>query len=176
MSVPILRPAAEADIVAIAAIYGHSVATGTASFELEPPDAEEMLRRMRALDEAGYPYLVAEAGGTVLGYAYAGAYRPRPGYRHTVEDSVYVAPFAHRQGVGRRLLARLIEECTRLGFRQMVAVIGDSQQAASIGLHRAQGFEPAGILKAVAYKFDAWRDQVLMQRALGPGDSTPPSR
>ncbi len=171
---PAIRPAAPADIPAITAIYGHAVRYGTASFEIEPPEPAEMLRRLKGLVEAGYPYLVAEVDGTVGGYAYAGPYRPRPAYRWSVEDSVYVAPGIHRRGVGAALLARLIAEAERRGFRQMVAVIGDSAQAPSIALHRAAGFRLIGTIEHVGYKFGRWLDSVLMQRALGPGAGEPP--
>src|SRR5262249_38130558 len=154
--------------------YAHAVRFGTASFEIEPPDEAEMTRRQRALIDNGYPYLVAESGGTVLGYAYAGPYRARPAYRFSVENSIYVAPEAHRGGVGRLLLDRLIAEAETRGYRQMIAVIGDSAQAASIGLHRAAGFRMIGNIEAVGFKHGRWLDSVLMQRALGPGDSTMP--
>jgi phosphinothricin acetyltransferase len=148
---------------------------GTASFELEPPDETEMARRQRTLIDGGFPYLVAERGGALVGYAYAGLYRVRPAYRYTVEDSVYVAPEAHRQGVGRALLDALIARCTDAGFRQMIAVIGDSTlQAASINLHAAAGFRLIGTLDAVGYKHGRWLDSVYMQRALGAGGAAPP--
>ena len=170
----VIRAAVPADIPAITRIYAHAVRFGTASFELEPPDAAEMMRRQRALLDNGYPYLVAESDGTVLGYAYAGPYRTRPAYRFSVENSVYVAPEAHRRGVGRLLLDRLIVEAEKRGYRQMIAVIGDSAQAASIGLHRAAGFRLIGNIESVGFKHGRWLDSVLMQRALGPGDSTMP--
>ena len=170
----IVRPATRADIPAITRIYGHSVEHGTASFELTAPDEAEMTRRFKDLTAHGFPYLVALVDGAVVGYAYAGSYRTRPAYRFTVENSVYVAPESHRLGVGKALLKVLIEACTEKGFRLMVAVIGDSKQAASIGLHEAAGFEHAGIFKNIGYKFDRWLDSVLMQRALGPGASKPP--
>src|SRR5262249_52713430 len=132
-----IRPATLADIPAITAIYAHAVTTGTASFELSPPDEAEMTRRMQSVLDGKFPYLIAEIGGTVAGYAYASFYRTRPAYRFTVEDSVYVAPHMQRRGVGKALLRELIEACTALGFRQIIAVIGDSNQAASIGVHRA---------------------------------------
>ena len=168
-----IRPTAEADLAAVQAIYAHHVATGTASFELEPPDLEEIRRRWSALVSGGYPHLVAADGAKVLGYAYAGAYRPRPAYRHAVEDSVYVDAAAHGRGIGRALLARLIDECERRGFRQMVAVIGDNVPA-SIALHASLGFVHAGRLVAVGFKFSRWCDSTLMQRPLGPGAGAPP--
>lgn len=174
MTAPTVRPAAETDIPAICAIYRPAVLTGTASFELEPPDDSEMLRRFRSLVGAGYPYLVAEADAQILGYAYAGPYRPRPAYRFSVENSIYVAPDAHRRGVGRILLAALIDICTRQGYRQIIAVIGDSGQSASIGLHRSFGFRFSGTVHSVGYKHGRWLDSVIMQLPLGPGDTAPP--
>ena len=174
MSSVSIRPATLADIPAITRIYAQSVSTGTASFELEPPDEAEMARRMQALFDGGYPYIVAEIGGAIAGYAYAGSYRPRPAYRFSVEDSIYVDPSAQRRGAGRLLLERLIEECERRGFRQMVAVIGDSAQTPSIELHRALGFRMVGTVENVGYKFGRWLDSVNMQRALGPGATTRP--
>jgi L-amino acid N-acyltransferase YncA len=176
-----IRPAETRDLPAITRIYAHAVRHGTASFELDAPDEVEMTRRHQALVNGGFPYLVAEQdsespASEVLGYAYAGPYRPRPAYRFTVEDSVYMAPHAYRRGIGRALLARLILECEAHGFRQMVAVIGDSAQTPSIALHEALGFRHVGTLQAVGFKFDRWLDSVLMQRALGgggPGNSAP---
>lgn len=174
MTTPTVRAATEADVPAIAAIYRPAVRNGTASFELEPPDDAEMTRRFRALTQAGYPYLLAEAEGRVLGYAYVGPYRPRPAYRFSVENSIYIADDAQRRGVGRVLLEALIEICTANGYRQMIAVIGDSAQSASIGLHRAFGFHFSGTVHSVGYKHGRWLDSVIMQRALGPGDTTQP--
>ena len=172
---PAIRAATAADIPAITAIYDHAVRHGTASFELEPPNAAEMARRLQALLDGGYPYLVAEADGAVAGYAYAGAYRPRPAYRWSVEDSIYVASQMQRRGIGAALLARLIADAEARGFRQMIAVIGDSAQAPSIELHRALGFRPIGAVENVGFKFGRWLDTVLMQRALGPGAGAPPN-
>jgi L-amino acid N-acyltransferase YncA len=163
-----IRPARPSDIAAITRIYGHAVRHGTASFELDPPDEAEMARRQDALIAGGFPYLVAQAGGEVLGYAYAGPYRARPAYRFSVEDSVYIAADAQRRGLGRLLLARLIAESEARGYRQMIAVIGDSDQPASIALHTTLGFRLIGTLQAVGFKFDRWLDSVLMQRPLGP--------
>jgi L-amino acid N-acyltransferase YncA len=157
-------------MAAITGIYAEAVRHGTASFEIDPPDSDEMLRRYRALASGGFPYLVAEGAGAVVGFAYAGPYRMRPAYRWTVEDSVYVAAPAQRRGVGRALLAALIAESEVKGFRQMIAVIGDSAQAPSMALHRAAGFRSVGTLESVGFKFGRWLDSVLMQRALGPGD------
>jgi L-amino acid N-acyltransferase YncA len=169
-----VRPATPADIPAITRIYAHAVIHGTATFELEPPDATEMTQRMQALLGGGFPYVVAENSGALLGYAYAGPYRTRPAYRFTVEDSIYVDPDAQRRGVGRLLLARLIEESERRGFRQMIAVIGDSAQTPSIEVHRTLGFRMIGNIENVGFKFGRWLDSVLMQRDLGPGATTQP--
>lgn len=171
-----IRDCRDHDIPAIAAIYGHWVTHGLASFELTPPDAAEMARRRQAVLAGGYPYLVAEAAdGRVLGYAYASAYRTRPAYRFAVENSIYVAPGAGRGGVGAALLDALVGACTARGFRLMVAVIGDSGNAASIGLHRRAGFAPAGVLPAVGWKHGRWVDSVLMTRPLGEGAATAPA-
>jgi phosphinothricin acetyltransferase len=174
MSDPATRPATPADNPAITRIYAHAVRHGTASFELEPPAEQEMLQRQRALLDGGYPYLAAEIDGVLAGYAYAGAYRARPAYRFSVEDSVYVDPAMHKRGIGRLLLSKLIEEAERRGFRQMIAVIGDSAQTPSIELHRALGFEWIGPIKNVGFKHGKWLDTVLMQRALGEGATTDP--
>jgi L-amino acid N-acyltransferase YncA len=171
-----VRDSRAEDLPAITAIYGHWVRHGLASFELEPPDLAEMARRREAVLAGGFPYLVAEAGdGTVLGYAYANLYRARPAYRFACEDSIYIAPGLGRSGAGRALLTALIARCEAAGLRLIVAVIGDSANAGSIGLHRALGFAPAGVLPAVGWKHGRWVDSVLMTRALGPGASTPPS-
>ncbi len=172
---PTVRPATLSDIPAIARIYAHAVETGTASFELTPPDDAEMARRMSALLDNGFPYLVAEVDGAVAGYAYAGPYRARPAYRFTVEDSVYVASEAQGRGVGSALLPVLVEESAARGFRQMIAVIGDSEQAASIALHARAGFYYVGTLPHVGFKFGRWLDTVMMQRPLGPGATNAPS-
>ncbi len=169
-----IRPVDPGDIKAITGIYAHAVTYGTASFELDPPDETEMTRRMQALLDGRYPYLVSESDGAVVGYAYAGPYRARPAYRYSVEDSVYIDPAAHGRGIGRALLDRLIVESEKRGFRQMVAVIGDSAQTPSIELHRAAGFRLIGTIENVGYKFDRWLDSVLMQRRLGPGATTKP--
>jgi len=169
-----IRPAALADIPAITRIYAHAVEHGTASFELAPPDEAEMTRRMQALLDGKFPYLAAELDGRVAGYAYAGLYRTRPAYRLTLEDSVYVAPEAQRRSVGRALLAALIETAATRGFRQMIAVIWDSEQTASIALHAALGFAYIGTLPSMGFKFGRWLDTVLMQRALVPGSTTAP--
>lgn len=165
----VIRPATPADIKDITAIYAHAVEHGTASFEIEPPSITEMTTRQKILLDGGFPYLVADAGGTVAGYAYAGPYRPRIAYRHAVEDSVYVNPRVVRRGIGRLLLTALIERAEARGFRQMVAVIGDSQQTPSIELHQKLGFVPVGTLTNIGFKHGRWLDTVLMQRPLGKG-------
>ena len=177
MTQPTLRPAKPSDIPAITAIYQPAVLEGTASFELEPPSEEEMLRRFKTITDAGYPYFVAELDGRIAGYAYASAYRTRPGYRFTVENSVYIAPDAQGKGIGRVLLAAVIDACTATGFRLMVAVIGDSANFASISLHRRAGFTFCGTIHSVGFKFGRWLDSVIMQLPLGEGDrSTPAER
>jgi len=167
-----IRPATPADVPAITRIYDHAVQHGTASFELDPPGEAEMAHRIAGLHEAGFPFLVADGDGRVLGYAYAGPYRLRPAYRFTVEDSIYLAPEVQRRGLGRRLLEELLALSEQRGFRQMIAVIGDSANAGSIRLHRAVGFYPVGTFENVGFKFGRWLDSVLMQRALGPGSGT----
>jgi phosphinothricin acetyltransferase len=172
-----LRAAARADLTQITAIYAEQVACGSASFEYTPPSIAEMERRYDAIAAAGYPYFVAESGqGVTVGYSFASAYRSRPGYRYTVEDSVYVAPAAAGCGIGRMLLARLIEACTQRGDRLMVAVIGDVGNAASVALHRALGFVDVGRMPGVGWKFGLWIESLLMQRPLGAGCTQPPTR
>jgi L-amino acid N-acyltransferase YncA len=161
-----IRACTVADIADVQAIYAHHVRTGFGTFEEEPPSLEEMRQRFVALASQDFPFHVALIGGRVAGYAYAGPFRPRAAYRHTCESSVYVAADAQRRGVGRELMMRVIDECQRLGKRQMLAVIGDSANAASIGLHSALGFVSAGIFRNIGYKFGRWVDVVLMQRAL----------
>ena len=170
----LIRDSSAADIPAITAIYAHWVTHGLASFEVEPPDPTEMARRRDAVLAAGFPYLVAEAPEGLLGYAYASAYRARPAYRFSVENSVYVAPGAGRRGIGLALMEEVIAQCTGAGFRQMVAVIGDSGNAASIALHKRAGFTTAGLLKAAGWKHGRWVDSVLMQRPLGAGAEASP--
>ena len=171
-----VRLATDADVPAIAAIYAHHVATGTASFELLPPSVNEMRERFDACRKGDYPFFVAVRAGRVVGYAYAGPYRARPAYRHTVENSVYVDPGEIGRGVGSALLPVLIEHCAARGFRQMIAIIGGSDNAASIRLHAKHGFVEAGRLVAVGYKHERWLDTVMMQIALGPGSASSPSR
>ena len=169
-----IRESAANDIDAIQAIYAHHVETGIGSFEEVPPSAAELATRRLAVIDKGFPYLVAEAEGALLGYAYAAPFRPRSAYRFTVEDSIYVAPVRQRLGVGRGLLAALIERCTALGQRQMLAVIGGSENLSSIGLHAAMGFTEVGRLPAVGLKFGRWADIVIMQRSLGSGSASLP--
>ena len=164
---PTVRAARDADVAEIAAIYGHYVRTALATFEVDPPDAAEMARRRAGVLAHGLPYLVAELEGSVAGYAYAAPYRLRPAYRFTVENSVYVHPAHAGKGLGRLLLSGLIAGCEAAGARQMVAVIGDSGNAASIGLHAALGFRHVGVLRSVGFKSGRWVDTVLMQRPLG---------
>jgi len=174
MSSADIRPAGPGDVAAITRIYGEAVANGTASFEIEPPTEAEMARRLEALVAKNFPYVVAERAGVVVGYAYAGPYHTRPAYRWSIEDSVYVAPEFQRQGLGRLLLARLIADAEARGFRQMIAVIGDSANAGSIELHAAAGFRRIGAVQSVGFKHGRWLDCVLMQRPLGRGDATAP--
>lgn len=169
MSTVTVRAAEAADLPALQAIYAHHVLHGFASFEEEPPPVEEMQSRWKKVLELGLPYLAAELDGAVVGYAYAGAYRPRPAYRFTIENSIYIRDGLAGRGVGKALLLELIARCSARPWRQMVAVIGDSDNHASIGLHRSCGFRLVGTFEAVGFKHGRWVDSVLMQRALGPG-------
>ena len=171
-----VRDATEADMPAIQAIYAHHVLHGLATFEEVPPSVAVMTERRASVLRAGLPYLAAQFDGQVVGYAYATAYRPRPAYRHTIEDSIYVANGLGGRGVGVALLQALIARCERGPWRQMLAVIGHSGNTASIALHRRCGFEPIGTLHAVGFKLGRWVDTVLMQRALGDGDRSLPSK
>jgi L-amino acid N-acyltransferase YncA len=171
-----LRPATPEDIGEIQAIYAHHVLHGLASFEEEPPSAAELLRRYEEVTRRGLPYLVADFAGTIAGYGYCTLYRSRSAYRYTLEDSVYVRAGAEGRGVGGALLAELIRRCEAAGYRQLVAVIGDSANAASIGLHASQGFLHVGTLRSAGFKFGRWVDSVIMQRPLGTGDGSPPKR
>jgi phosphinothricin acetyltransferase len=168
----LIRPSQAGDVPAIAQIYGHAVLHGAGTFELDTPDAAEMARRRDDVLAKGLPWLVAERDGQVIGFAYANQFRPRPAYRYCLEDSVYLHEAARGQGIGRLLLAELIAQCEARGARQMLAVIGDAQNAGSIGVHRACGFEHCGVFKAAGWKFGRWLDVVLMQRALGEGNAT----
>ena len=171
-----IRPAAAADLAFITEIYEHAVRYGTATFELIPPDLAEMTRRFGVLMDGGFPYFVATLEGRVIGYAYAGPYRPRPAYRFTVENSVYLQPAIHRRGIGLQLLQRLIAESEARGYRQMIAVIGDSANAGSISVHTKTGFKMIGTHPNVGFKFGRWLDTVMMQRALGDGATTLPEQ
>lgn len=174
-TLPVLvRDACEADFPQIQATYAYYVTRSAASFEEVPPDLDEMLRRWREVTGRGLPYLVAESNGEVLGYSYAGPWRTRSAYRYTIENSVYVAPMTVRRGIGRAMMQTLIDRCTALGYRQMIAVIGDSANLGSIGLHRSLGFRQEGILRGVGLKFGRWVDVVIMHRPLGPPDAPPP--
>jgi phosphinothricin acetyltransferase len=171
----IVRAATEADAEALAEIYGDAVLHGFGTFEEEPPSAADMDGRRRAVQDKGLPYLVAEIDGRVLGFAYAGPFRPRAAYRYTLEDSVYVSPEAKGKGVGRAVLSAVIAACESLGIRQLMAVIGDSENAGSIGLHRSLGFEQTGVGRSVGFKHGRWVDIVHMQKALNGGDGAPPA-
>ena len=170
----VIRPSRPEDLPAITEIYRHHVLNGAASFELTPPTLDEMTQRRSSVLSHGFPYLVAEDAGSIVGYAYAGQFRPRPAYRFYLENSIYLAPAAARRGIGRALMAELITRCEAAGARQMVAVIGGSDNLASIGLHSALGFVHAGKLEASGWKFGRWHDTVLMQRPLGAGHTTAP--
>ena len=174
MNTPLIRDSRDADLTAIQAIYAHHVLHGTGTFEITPPDLAEMTRRRADVVKNGFPYLVAHEGDRVLGYAYVNWFRLRPAYRFTVEDSIYIDESARGRGVGRLLLTALIERCEAKGLRLMIAVIGDSANAPSIGLHKAMGFQPAGMLPATGWKHGRWVDTVLMTRPLGLGATAPP--
>ena len=175
MSTPLLiRPSLPADLPAITAIYGWNVDHGTGTFELDAPDQAEMARRLADVFSKGLPWLVAEQAGVLRGYAYANHFRPRRAYRFCLEDSIYLAGEAQGQGLGKLLLAELMAQCEAGGARQMLAVIGDSANGGSIGVHRSLGFEHTGVMKAAGWKFGRWLDVVLMQRSLGAGNTSAP--
>jgi phosphinothricin acetyltransferase len=170
-----IRPATEADLPSITAIYGHAVLHGTASYEYDPPSLKEMTSRFDMLKAGRFPYLAAETNGEVIGYAYAGPFRTRPAYRFTVEDSIYLAPSAQGRGTGKLLLRQLVRECEALGFRQMTAVIGDGAvNLASVRVHAALGFTECGRIMGSGFKFGRWCDTVLMQLAMNGGAATVP--
>jgi L-amino acid N-acyltransferase YncA len=169
-----IRTAEAGDAPALANIYGHHVAHGFGTFETDPPTADDMAGRVAAVLALGLPYLVAETDGAVAGFAYGAPFRPRASYRYTVEDSVYIGPDRLGQGIGKRLLGAVIEACQGLSLRQMVAMIGDSENARSIGLHRAMGFTPVGVFRAIGFKHGRWVDVAMMQRSLDAGADAPP--
>ena len=173
---PTIRPSQDADLPAITAIYAHHVLHGTGTFEIDPPSLADMTTRRADVLSKGLPYLVAEdEDGTVLGFAYGNWFKPRPAYRFSAEDSIYLADAARGRGIGKRLLAAFVEQAEAAGVRKLIAVIGDSANAGSIGVHRAAGFTQVGVLKSVGWKFGAWRDIVLMEKPLGAADTTDPA-
>ena len=171
---PLIRPSRDEDIPAITAIYRHHVLTGTGTFEIDAPSENDMLTRRADVLAKGLPYLVVEDAGQVLGFAYCNWFKPRPAYRFSAEDSIYMAADAHHKGLGKALLAELCAQAERAGVRKFLAVIGDSANAGSIGVHRSVGFTPVGIVKSCGWKFDRWLDVVLMEKPLGAGNSTAP--
>ena len=173
-AMPLIRSSRDGDITAITAIYAHHVLHGTGSFETEPPSVADMTTRRADVLSKGLPYLVAEDDGKIVGFAYGNWFKPRPAYRYSVEDSIYLAPDLHRKGLGRAMLAELLARCEAVGIRKMMAIIGDSANAGSVGVHRALGFEQVGVIEACGWKFGAWRDIVIMQRVLGLGNTHPP--
>ena len=170
----IIRPSTDADLPAITAIYAHHVLTGTGTFEVDPPSLEDMRGRRADVLSKGLPWLVAVENSQVIGYAYCNWFKPRPAYRFSAEDSIYLSPEAAGKGIGRTLLAELMSQAQRAGVRKLIAVIGDSANTGSIAVHNAAGFLPVGVLKSCGWKFDKWLDVVLMDKALGEADSTPP--
>ena len=171
----LIRPSREEDLPAITAIYAHHVLHGTGTFETDPPSVADMSARRADVLSKGLPYLVAEEAGSVVGFAYGNWFKPRPAYRYSVEDSVYLAPGSAGKGLGRALLSELLARCESAGIRKIMAIIGDSANAGSVGLHRALGFTPVGIVESCGWKFGAWRDIVIMQKTLGAGDTLPPA-
>jgi len=170
----ILRPSQEQDLPAITAIYGHHVLHGSGTFETEPPSLADMTARRAEVLARQLPYLVAEDGGRIVGFAYCNWFKPRPAYRFSAEDSIYLTPDVHQRGLGRALLAELAAQAEAAGVRKLIAVIGDSANAGSIGVHRSVGFEQVGVLKSCGWKFERWLDAVLMEKTLGAGSSLPP--
>jgi phosphinothricin acetyltransferase len=171
---PIIRPSRDEDIAAITAIYAHHVLHGTGTFEVDPPSEADMTARRAEVLTRGLPWLVSEKDGRLTGFAYCNWFKPRPAYRFSAEDSIYMAPHAKGQGMGRVLLAELITQAERAGVRKLIAVIGDSANTGSIGVHRSTGFRPVGVLASCGWKFDRWLDVVLMEKPLGQGDTTSP--
>jgi L-amino acid N-acyltransferase YncA len=170
---PMIRPSRDEDIASITAIYAHHVLNGTGTFEIDPPSVADMAGRRADVLSKGLPYIVAEEAGQVIGYAYCTWFKPRPAYRFSAEDSIYLAPGVHGKGIGRALLAELAAQAERVGIRKLIAVIGDSKNAGSVGVHRSLGFTHVGILKSCGWKFNQWLDVVMMEKALGSGDTTP---
>ncbi len=171
---PDIRPSTDADLPAITAIYAHHVLHGTGTFEIDPPSVADMTARRADVLSKGLPWLVVTEGETVLGYAYCNWFKPRPAYRFSAEDSIYMAPEAAGKGLGRILLSELAAQAERCGVRKLIAVIGDSANAGSVGVHRSVGFEPVGVLRSSGWKFDRWLDVVMMDMSLGQGSDTPP--
>ena len=171
---PTIRPSRDDDIDAITLIYAHHVLHGTGTFEVDPPSVQDMRARRAEVLARGLPWLVAESDNQVSGFAYCNWFKPRPAYRFSAEDSIYLAPHANGQGLGRALLAELATQAERAGVRKLIAVIGDSRNTGSIGVHRALGFQHVGVLASCGWKFDRWLDVVLMERSLGLGDTTSP--
>lgn len=171
---PIIRASRDSDIAGITAIYAHHVKTGTGTFEIDPPSETEMAARRADVLSKGLPYLVMERDGQVIGYAYCTWFKPRPAYRYSAEDSIYMAPGVQGQGLGRGLLAELIRHAETAGIRKLIAVIGDSANAGSVGVHRSAGFTPVGVVRSCGWKFERWLDIVMMERAVGEGDRIPP--
>jgi phosphinothricin acetyltransferase len=169
-----LRPSSEQDLPAITAIYEHHVLHGTGTFETTPPTEADMAARRADVLAKGLPYLVAEKGGRVLGFAYCQWFKPRPAYRFSAEDSIYLHPDAAGQGMGRQLLTALIHQAEAAGVRKLIAVIGDSSNAGSVGVHRSLGFRKVGVIESCGWKFGRWLDIVLMDKALGDGDRSSP--
>ena len=170
----LIRPSDDKDIAAITAIYAHHVLHGTGTFETEAPSASDMAARRADVLSRGLPYLVAVREGNIAGFAYGNWFKPRPAYRYSVEDSIYLAPDLQRKGLGRALLAELLARCEAAGIRKVMAIVGDSANAGSVGVHRAVGFMHVGTVDACGWKFGAWRDIVIMQKTLGLGDTQPP--
>jgi phosphinothricin acetyltransferase len=171
---PLIRPSRDEDVAAITAIYAHHVLTGTGTFEIDPPTEADMATRRADVLAKGLPYLVVEAEGRVIGFAYCNWFKPRPAYRFSAEDSIYMAPDVHRKGLGKALLAELCTRSERAGVRKLLAVIGDSANTGSVGVHSALGFSHVGVLKSCGWKFDRWLDVVMMEKPLGAGDTTAP--
>ena len=171
---PTIRPSRDDDIDAITLIYAHHVLHGTGTFEVDPPSVQDMRARRAKVLARGLPWLIAESDNQVSGFAYCNWFKPRPAYRFSAEDSIYLAPHANGQGLGRALLAELATQAERAGVRKLIAVIGDSGNTGSIGVHRALGFQHVGVLASCVWKFDRWLDVVLMERSLGLGDTTSP--